>query len=388
MKNPPATHPADRGNCVTHSACNADYGQREGCAACRNPRTRGLSRRAFLKIALAAGGLTGCTRAIPRSPAPGASATPESTATPTPLPQWRKVRELTAPKWMKFAAFHDEDFGVLLLTENEVWNTSDIRVTTDGGRTLTAGSTQDTYCRFGVEIVDRKVLWNCGRGTVSGREAGPPPATGWKHAVSRSTDGGRSWVNATPLDGEGFLHFTGASNRGAGWACHASFPDAQTGWVASSHPQLAATSDGGASWVPFSLPDGLANIAAIHCLDGMTGCLLDFEGNFHQTGEAGASWTSRALIHADGQSMIPMVNAPLRVAAIRFTDSRHGLVAASLWGGGSSRMVIRRTADGGLSWTTESIPGLMGLPYISRDGNFLTAVDFIKGNKITLWTFA
>jgi hypothetical protein len=364
-------------------ACTANHGGCDGCgSACGNSLTRGFSRRAFLKIALAAGGLAGC------SPVVSLTAAPESSATPTPLPEWRKVRDITAPKFMKFAAFHNEDFGVLLLSDNIEWNTSDIRFTTDGGQTWTAGSTEDNYCRFGLDIVDRNILWNSGRGTASGPMAGGSPSpTGWKHAISLSTDGGRSWVNTSPLDSIDPLHIKEALNRGAGWACHVCFLDARTGWVASSHPQLAATSDGGATWVPLSLPADLANIAAMNCLDGKMGSLLDFQGNFYQTGDAGSTWTSQALVRAEKQSMIPIVQAPLNVAAIRFTDPEHGLVAASLYGGGSSRLVVYRTNDGGRSWQAESIPKFLGLPYISRDGKFLSAVDFLDGKKLSLWAF-
>lgn len=332
--------------------------------------------------------MAGCRPAITQTPTPAETAAPKPSRTPTIAPRWNKVREFTAPKGMKFAAFHDADFGVLLLTENKVWNTSDIRVTADGGKTLTVGTTEDDYCRFGVDIVDRDILWNCGRGTPSGEGIGHTTPTGWKHAVSVSTDGGLTWVNTSPLDGEGPLHFAGASNRGAGWACHISFVDAQTGWVASSHPQLAATSDGGEHWVPLSLPENLPNIAAMNCLDRENGCLLDFQGFLYQTADAGASWTSQELVLSEGQSMISMVNAPLRVAAVRFTDPDHGLVAASLSGGGKSQMAVYRTTDGGRSWTVDSIPKLLALPYLSRDGKFLTAVDFIKGDRLSLWTFA
>jgi hypothetical protein len=381
MKNNPSTNHIECGSCKERSACTADNRECGGCgSACGNSPTRGFSRRMFLKIALAAGGLTGCTPIIPWLTQPGSSDASNR------APQWKKVRDFTAPKSMKYAAFHDEDFGVLLLTENKTFNNSDIRFTIDGGQTLTAGRTQDDYCRFGLDIVDRSILWNSGRGTASGPAVGgQPPATGWKHAISLSTDGGRNWVNANPLDGDGLLHFTGASIRAVGWACHVSFLDARTGWVASSHPQLVVTFDGGANWVPVSLPDGLANIAAINCLDEKTGYLLDFQGNFYQTGDAGATWTSRALAYAEKQSMIPMSNAPLTVAAIRFTDPEHGLVAASLFGGGSSRMVIYSTDDGGRSWQNVSLPNVFGLPYLSRDGKFLTVVNFITANKLSLW---
>ncbi|MFC1975891.1 WD40/YVTN/BNR-like repeat-containing protein, partial [Chloroflexota bacterium] len=240
---------------------------------------------------------------------------------------------------------------------------------------------EDDHCRFGMDIVERGVIWSCGRGTPH------QPGEKWRSGVSLSTDEGRSWENVSPIEGVGNLHPRGLG-KGAAWGGHISFLDDQTGWVASKYTFLAATSNGGQSWSVLPLPENIPNIAAIHLRTPDEGYLLDYAGNLHTTRDAGQSWTSQELIRAKGMEMLT-VSAMCDTAAIRFADKNNGLVATSILGDGGSECVIMRTSDGGRTWQKETLPVKIALTYyISRDCTLITVIDFYRAESIVVLKYA
>jgi hypothetical protein len=232
-----------------------------------------------------------------------------------------------------------------------------------------------------MDIVERGVIWSCGRGTTQ------QPGDKWGSGVSLSTDEGRSWENVSPIEGVGLLHPHGL-DKGAAWGGHISFLDDQTGWVASKYTSLAATADGGQSWSVLPLPESISNIAAIHLRTPDEGYLLDYAGNLHTTRDAGQNWISQELIRVEGMEMLTIPNMS-ETAAIRFADKNNGLVATSILGDGGSECVVMRTSDGGKTWQKETLPIKIALTYyISRDCSLITTIDFYRAESIAVLKYA
>jgi hypothetical protein len=49
---------------------------------------------------------------------------------------------------------------------------------------------------------------------------------------------------------------------------------------------------------------------------------------------------------------------------------------------GSSEILALRTVDGGQSWEQESLPAKFGVPFLARDGSFITITHL--GGQITV----
>jgi len=180
-----------------------------------------------------------------------------------------------------------------------------------------------------------------------------------------SSDSGQSWESAeTP----------GNAN------CKVSFIDADTGWGISSL-QLRATDDGGATWNDVALPEGIAKVAAISLRTADEGYLMTSAGVLYKTVDGGASWSSLPL-DLTGYGQMGLLPSDLPSAAIRFFDADNGVVVVNLVGGGQSAVLALRTSDGGLTWEEETIPVDIGVPYLTRDGEFLTIHSFLKSNTI------
>jgi photosystem II stability/assembly factor-like uncharacterized protein len=180
-----------------------------------------------------------------------------------------------------------------------------------------------------------------------------------------SSDSGQSWESAeTP----------GNTN------CKVSFIDADTGWVISGL-QLRATDDGGTTWNDIALPEGIAKVAAISLRTADEGYLMTSTGVLYKTEDGGTSWSSLPLDLSEHGEM-ELLPSDLPPAAIRFFDTKEGMVVVSLVGGGQSAVLALRTSDGGQTWEEEAVPVDIGVPYLTRDGEFLTVYSFLKSNTI------
>jgi hypothetical protein len=275
------------------------------------------------------------------------------TATPTALPTstpgsgpWQVVRQMQYVQSIYQAGFHDDSFGIMVGYSGAVYYTA------DGGKTWLKGN-NTSYCRFGLDIVDRLTAWNCGN-------AGH---------VRVSTDGGKNWLAAENFGGSEPDH------------CRfLSFLDARTGWAAT--PQvLGVTTDGGAAWNTLALPEGIQAIAAIALRTTTEGYLLDTAGAVFVTSDGGRTWTARSLGLADNEKLA-IAFAP--TAVIRFTDSRNGMAVFKLEDG----VFSARTADGGLTWQREpvAIPYAAPTLYLSHDGQTLTAIDGLFNLMVLRYT--
>ena len=187
--------------------------------------------------------------------------------------------------------------------------------------------------------------------------------------VSVSTDGGKTWK--------------AIKDKKGGFGCILAFADAKTGWFGFGN-KFQMTTDGGGTWKDLALPKDVSKVAAISLRTPTDGYLLDDTGVLYITQDGGKTWSSRSL-GLDNPSIMGFVSGgfvnEIPQAAIRFTDTDHGLVVLGL--SGKTSMIALHTADGGKTWKEESLPTkLFGAPYISRDGKFVTLNKWGEGTTL------
>ncbi|MBN2388322.1 MAG: hypothetical protein JXB85_15000 [Anaerolineales bacterium] len=226
-----------------------------------------------------------------------------------------------------------------------------IHYTEDSGMSWTRAGVAGRS-RVALEIVDADLIWHIGYGG----------------AVHRSTDRARTWEYLSSLPHTGHIEYV-------------SFADAAYGWAVSTEmDEIFTTDDGARTWKRLPFPEGMLRPAALHLQTSRTGLLLDVAGNLFISRNGGETWEQRSLSLEDDWT-IPDLN---HSAALRFSDDDHGLVAVSLLAEGQTRTLVLRTADGGLTWTEESLPVPAGMFHLSRDGVYLTHVDLRDHGQITL----
>jgi len=248
------------------------------------------------------------------------------------LGTWEIKNQMEIGHRTTLAGFHNEDFGITVGYGGTVYYTN------DGGGVWTE-SNNDSYCRFGLDIVNENTAWSIGNGGH----------------VRVSTDGGKNWEAVSDLDYKQISESI-------------SFLDDRTGWAASP-TELWSTSDGGQTWEDVTLPDYSIAIADVTLLAATDGFMLDFAGNLHITHDGGNTWISKAS-RLCGER-IDVFPKPI----MRFFDTEKGIIFAKLIGEG---LIILRTTDGGETWGREYMPDNIDIDlsgtylYLSRDGDILT----------------
>jgi photosystem II stability/assembly factor-like uncharacterized protein len=291
-------------------------------------------------------GLAGCA-GPPPEPSPEPEATPAAVIVPeaTPAPTedagpWSVVFK-TEP--LTFAAtvvgFLDESRGVTAGYAGEV------HYTADGGTTWPA-AVNASMCRYGLDILDEKTAWTIGNGGN----------------VRVTHDGGKSWLPLADVP-TGLSQFISMADENSGWAANAM--------------QLAATADGGRTWTTVPLPREVRGIAALSLRTPEEGYFIDKSGALYVTRDGGGEWATMDL--GVGKQVFTPKSLPM--GAVRFTDSEHGVVVVNLEDSGGELTVLR-TADGGETWTRETLPEKAGVLFLTRDAAFLTV--FSMDNRITL----
>jgi len=284
--------------------------------------------------------LAGCAPAQAQ-PVPTDTPVP-STATPAPTDantfgSWKLVRKSSYAHPVTLAGFLNDTFGLTIGYDGEV------HYTTDGGQTWPTAK-NESFCRFGLDIVDENVAWTCGN----------------RGNVRLSTDGGRTW--------KAVADFGPSEPRQCRYL---SFLDAKTGWAATPY-EIGATTDGGQTWSEIALPKGSAEIMGMTLRTATSAFLLDKAGTFFRTVDGGQTWVGRPLGLAE-KEYLSFDTAPK--AVMRFTDAEHGGLVFTLITG---TIVYMRTDNGGETWKRETIPGLDGTNsyfYLAPDGKTLTITD-------------
>jgi photosystem II stability/assembly factor-like uncharacterized protein len=287
------------------------------------------------KLAIILGLLAGCSL----NPTPPVATETESAGA------WEVAFQVDAQRPTIAAAFLDDKFG---LTADGL---GAIYTTRDGGATWVK-ATDAPGSRVDLDIVDRNLIWHIGVGGY----------------VSVSKDGGQSWRSVSLLPYLIHNEFV-------------SFVDDQTGWAGSwEAKRLWATRDGGQSWSELTLPV-MGALVAIMLRTPNDGYLLDDAALLYTTADGGQSWSAQPL----GLDIETLKIPPLSSSVVlRFFDADHGLVILSLSGGGQSRVLALRTADGGQSWQQETIPVKAGTFYLTQDGATLTVIDLVNSEQITV----
>lgn len=261
---------------------------------------------------------------------------------------WEPVLERQVEQPVRMAAFFNETFAVT----GGATGKGKTHYSIDGGATWTR-SEESGGCLFGVDIVDEQTVWVCGQ--MVGASFTAPGG------VRLSIDGGQTWGEQ-------------ANYRTISGLCLLSFIDAQTGWFVSGN-KLNATLDGGVTVEKIALPVKNVKIEAISLVSATEGYMLDDEGNLYITQDGGAAWETKSLGMARFGDMRLSKQAGLASAAMRFFDRDSGIVIMSLMGEGAGQLVGLRTADGGQTWQEERISSGIGVPYITRNGMYLTVFD-------------
>ena len=163
--------------------------------------------------------------------------------------------------------------------------------------------------------------------------------------IYKTTNGGTSWAlqpTALMADAGRYIHFYNP-NEG----------------VAIGDSSVYTTVDGGTHWnFTTNLPVPVANVGSgrtIFLLNayeflGDKIWLGDAYGNFYKSNDRGQSW-----------SLILPAGTPASVKGIAFSDSLHGIAAASVWitgggnGGGYDEDASVITNDGGITWQANPI---------------------------------
>jgi photosystem II stability/assembly factor-like uncharacterized protein len=207
-------------------------------------------------------------------------------------------------------------------------------------------------------------VWNYCRAPLSGGFAAgyapgvfflPGTNTGWLcgmsnpgpgdsvliNAISRTTDGGRSWV---PQSTHPFSELN--LNR-------IFFLDEKHGWTAGPGdfstggcPVSMRTTDGGNTWAGQSLPYPDTELYTVHFVDTLTGFVGGQAGLFLRTTDGGVTW-----VKASGASNMNFLS-------LHFKDSLQGLASGfdSNYYPSDSCGRIWRTTDGGNFWQEVTIP--------------------------------
>jgi photosystem II stability/assembly factor-like uncharacterized protein len=154
-----------------------------------------------------------------------------------------------------------------------------------------------------------------------------------KHGVVASADGSVR----TTADGGQTWSSQDLATASPGAPVALQFASAQDGWLLLGGT-LRTTGDGGATWATLSLPAQLqgtivamGRVDAAHAFAGLADCC---HALLYATSDEGATWQALGL---------PADAAP--VVSLAFEDALTGVVV-------SSDNVVRRTVDGGATWTT------------------------------------
>lgn len=318
----------------------------------------------FLALALLT---AGCSKqAAPGNVEPSASApasspaeTSEATATPVESPEtvsevapdssWILVRDITATNNTNVVGFINEDHGITVGGENEIFYTY------DGGLTWTQAEGVSNW-RYGMCFVNEDLVW----------------AGGWHNAISISRDGGKTWSDPGEF-------------RTAIKLSQLSFIDDKTGWVAT-YADFGATNDGGVTWTVMNMPEGVKRIGAIDLLTADIGYLLTLDGWLYTTKDSGATWSGidldlKRFGIVDMKNRTGWLNESMvAVAELCFLDENNGMVIfiGPVTGKGYQVWMLE-TNDGGATWREELIALVPDynatVLYLTEDGKYLTLCD-------------
>jgi photosystem II stability/assembly factor-like uncharacterized protein len=177
--------------------------------------------------------------------------------------------------------------------------------------------------------------------------------------IWRTTDGGRTWQQSTPIEGNhsGQLYFVDRLN---GWLL-------QSGDVGAGQDPVTIyrTTDGGATWTQSSVSGAGGNTLPVSCTKSgivfmdsgtspsngwVTGDCAGGTPFFYATTDGGASWAPASLPSPDDPSQ-PLGPCPCSFQPPQFVDTTHGFLPAAIPNEqGGVGHYIYTTDDSGATW--------------------------------------
>ena len=230
-----------------------------------------------------------------------------------------KTVENTKANANNIGGFLNENFGITVGYAGEV------HYTNDGGAKWPKGTNQ-SLCRFGLEIINENLAWNCGNGAN----------------VRKTTDNGKTWQKVTDFGESRPNHCR-----------YLSFLDENTGWIAAPK-KLGSTTDGGQTWLTLTLPSDIKEIAAIDLLDKNTGYLVETNNKLYITNDGGLTWVSKPINIDNLDNIIWSTN----VSIIRFADKENGTF---FYYGTDKKLKCSITKNSGDTWEEEPMTDIDGV---------------------------
>lgn len=256
---------------------------------------------------------------------------------------WKLISESSVNSAVTYAGFVNESVGVTVGYKGAT------SYTEDGGKSWSKSS-NESACRFGLDLYDESFIVDCGNSSVN--------------LVSK--DKGKSWSYLEKFP------TTGSSNTNK----FISVIDTNNMYIGDMK-SLGVSSDGGATWKEIQVPENCSKIVGMFFLTPETGYLFNEDGTLYKTKDACATWTTETIDLMGEKipdSMMPSVT-------ISFQDDDHGMI---VYVTKSYQLVCIKTEDGGSTWQSISIPkGTCFTPYLSRDGKYLTLCSVMK--KVCLY---
>jgi photosystem II stability/assembly factor-like uncharacterized protein len=167
---------------------------------------------------------------------------------------------------------------------------------------------------YDLDYVAPDVGWICGTGGL----------------IAYTTDGGSSWTNQS----SGFTSsFYGMD-----------FVSSTTGWVVSDGGIILQSTDGGVTWSPQSSPYS-STLYDVMFTDDQLGLIVGVSGRILRTTNGGVTWASIAS------------GTTNTLRKVSFVDSRHAWAVGGVPG---SNGIVLCSTDGGLNWSTQTIPSSSG----------------------------
>jgi len=292
---------------------------------------------------------TGIGRRPPKSPK-----TTDGSAVP-PLPGWvQEVAHLSTT--LSAVCFVDASIGWVAGADGEIWRTG------DGGLSWKQQHGGTDYHLYGLDFADTEHGW------AAGQRVGSAPGV-----VLCTSDGGVAWHELTPpmesgpdgislltpevgwILGGGSIHHTKDSGRtwrtseapGFYGSYDICFTDEHNGWIVGDDPLVAASTDGGLTWVEQDFTDGSGGpecLMDVRFMDREHGWAVGWHGALAFTSDAGENWGSRTA--GPGEDL----------RSVFYTSTTDGWAVGGYDGGREESGLLLHSTDGGTVWKAWGMP--------------------------------
>ena len=247
--------------------------------------------------------------------------------------------------------------------------------------TRDAGQTWQQSAPLRIVPADRSdVIWSGGEGAhwmcfIDPRdgwlliESGPwnPMSANWRvGALYRTGDGGLNWTLVSANPGSAALKALNRDCAGVfGIGDGMVFASSTTGWLplmsCATSSAMLITRDGGATWSVQNEP--IAHPELPYFFDSNNGVMFGLD-SVAATSDGGISWVSQGA-------------RPKQASNVTFADSAHGWCIVNAAPAPGTDWYLYQTTDGGSTWARESsLPTIGGLTFVDTKTGFLAAGQY------------